>query len=186
MPLALVSCPLLPGSAPLADEVPWLPCGCPLWLPAALSRPGCGAGAPGTDADLELLELDAAEGLPADPLEVEALDEELEEDELEGIEGLDEEDELDDELDDELELEDDELDGVEGIELCEDCWLVDSQAAKSRDAAPIRRICVTGDLFIWLRPITKNRTSIVLGLASTSIKMWPISMSVRPWNRKIY
>lgn len=158
MPLALLSRPLLPGSAPLADG---LPCGSPLWLPAALSRPDCGAGAPGTDADLELLEPDAAEGLPADPLEVEALDEELEEDELEGIEGLDEEDELDDELDDELELEDDEeLDGVEGIELCEDCWLVDSQAAKSRDAAPIRRICVTGDLFIWLRPITKNRTSL--------------------------
>ena len=87
----------------------------------------------------------------------EELEEELDEDELEGIAGLGEEDELEDALgiEGELELEDDEeLDGIEGIELCEDCWLVDSQAAKSSDAAPIKSMCVTGDLFIWLHPIT--------------------------------
>ena len=90
----------------------------------------------------------------------EELEEELDEDELEGIAGLGEEDELEDALgiEGELELEDDEeldgIEGIEGIELCEDCWLVDSQAAKSSDAAPIKSMCVTGDLFIWLHPIT--------------------------------
>lgn len=80
----------------------------------------------------------------------------------------------------ELELDDEELDGIEGIELCEDCWLVDSQAANSSDAAPIRSILVTGDLFIWLHPITLSRTISVLGLTWTSITMQSISMSVRP------
>lgn len=78
-------------------------------------------------------------------VEADALDEELEEGEL------DDEDLLDDELglDGELELEDEEeLDGIDGIELCEDCWLVDSQAVKSRDVAPIRSIFVTDNLFI--------------------------------------
>lgn len=130
-------------------------------MPLALSRPDCGAGAPGDDDDLELLEADAVE-LLSPLLELEGLDEELdeelEEDELEGLDGLGDEGELEDELglEGELELEEDdeELDGIEGIELCEDCWLVDSQAAKSKDAAPIRSIFVTGDFFIWLHPLT--------------------------------
>ncbi len=71
------------------------------------------------------------------------------------MEGRDDEDELDEllGLEEELELDEDELDGMEGIELCEDCWLVDSHAANSRDAAPINNKFVTGDLFIWLYPI---------------------------------
>ena len=117
-------------------------------MPLALSRPDCGAGAPGDDDDLELLEADAVE-LLSPLLELEGLDEalgeELEEDGLEGLDGLGDEGELED---------DEELDGIEGIELCEDCWLVDSQAAKSKDAAPIRSIFVTGDFFIWLHPLT--------------------------------
>lgn len=59
----------------------------------------------------------------ADALGVEALEEELEEDELDEEDGLCAEGELDDELElglEELE-EDDELDGIEGDELCEDC-----------------------------------------------------------------
>ncbi len=123
-------------------------------MPLALSRPACGAGALGDDDDLEPLEADVVE-LLSPLLELEELDEdlgeELEEDELEGLDGLGDEGELEDELglEGELELEDDvELDGIEGIELCEDCWLVDSQAAKSKDAAPIRSIFVTGDFFI--------------------------------------
>ena len=96
-------------------------------MPLALSRPDCGAGTPGDDDDLELLEADAVE-LLSPLLEPEGLDEELgeelEEDELEGLDGLGDEGELEDELglEGELELEDDEeLDGIEGIELCEDC-----------------------------------------------------------------
>lgn len=103
------------------------PCVWPLWLPLALSLPDCGAGDPGTDADLELLEPDAEAVLSAlreaDALGVEALEEELEEDELDEEDGLCAEGELDDELElglEELE-EDDELDGIEGDELCEDC-----------------------------------------------------------------
>jgi hypothetical protein len=154
-PLVPASCPVRPDCAPLADGVPaepsWLPCDWLLWLPFALSRPDCGAGAPGVDDDLELLAPDAVDWLPAlpgvdeldDELE-EELDEELDEDELEGVDGLGAEGELED---------DEELDGIEGVEVCDDCWLVDSQAAKSRDAAPIKSILVTADLFIWLVPI---------------------------------
>jgi hypothetical protein len=159
-PLVPASCPVRPGCVPLADGVPaWLPCDWPLWLPLALSRPDCGAGAPGVDDDLELLAPDAVDWLPAlpcveeldeeldDELEEELeeeLDEELDEDDLEGVDGLGAEGELED---------DEELDGIEGVEVCDDCWLVDSQAAKSRDAAPIKSILVTADLFIWLVPI---------------------------------
>lgn len=147
--------------APLADCDPAeLFDACPLWVSLAPSRPDCGAGAPGDDDDLELLEADAVE-LLSPLLELEELDDELDEeleaDELEELDGLGDEGELDDELglEGELELEDDdELDGIDGIELCEDCWLVDSQAAKSKDAAPIRSIFVTGDFFIWLHPLT--------------------------------
>lgn len=96
-------------------------------MPLALSRPDSGAGAPGDDDDLELLEADAVELLSPlleleeleDELEVE-LEVELDEDELEGLDGLGAEGELEDELglEGELELEDDEeLDGIEGIEL---------------------------------------------------------------------
>jgi len=157
--LALCVPPAFCPALPCVPCAPCVPCDCPLWLPLALSRPDCGAGGSGVDDDLEVLAPDAVEGLPA-LLELEALDEELEEelevDERDGIDGLGE-GELEDELglDGELELDDDEeLDGIAGVELCEDCWLVDSQAAKSRDAAPIRSIFVTGDLFIWLVPIT--------------------------------
>lgn len=92
-------------------------------MPLALSRPDSGAGAPGDDDDLELLEADAVE-LLSPLLELEELEDELEveldEDELEGLDGLGAEGELEDELglEGELELEDDEeLDGIEGIEL---------------------------------------------------------------------
>lgn len=73
-------------------------------------------------------------------------------DELDGVEGRDDEDELDAllGLEEALELDEDEL---EGMELCDDCWLVDSHAANSRDATPANNKFVTADLFIWLYPV---------------------------------
>ncbi len=78
---------------------------------------------------------------PADPDGVEGR-------ELEEEDELDELLELEEELELELELDDEELDGMDGIELCEDCWLVDSHAAKSTDAAPIKSMFLIGVLFI--------------------------------------
>lgn len=83
-----------------------------------------------------------------DELDVVALGIEEERDEEEELDtlGLEEELEL---L--ELELDDDELDGIDGMELCEDCCCeVDSQAASASEAMLITSSFLIGDFFMEL------------------------------------
>lgn len=110
-----------------------------------------GLGLPGMEDGLPVEEsLPAGEGI--DGIEAE-LELELElEDGIEGmlLDGEDEEDGMEGML---LEDEDDEDDeGIDGMELCEDCWLADSQPARTRAVVLITNNCLTVDLFMLKCP----------------------------------
>lgn len=73
-----------------------------------------------------------------------------------GMDGmlLDEEEEEDGILlEDEEEDDDDDEEGIEGMELWEDCWLADSQPARTSAVALITNNCLTVDLFMLKCPV---------------------------------
>lgn len=162
-------CPSAPGKLPRTAALvppallPAVPCAvCApalLWLPEAeelplaLSRPDAGDGCAGEELPREPL-LDALAVL-ADELE-EELEDEDELDDEDAL-GMDEEREDDEEglgilgLDDEL--DEDELEGIDGIELCEDCCcVVDSQAARTREATLSTSSFLIAELFMEQYP----------------------------------
>lgn len=105
---------------------------------------------PGEDGLPGMESLPAGDGIDGDGIDAElGLDDGidgmlLDDEEEDGIEGmlLDDEDE-----------EDDDDEGIDGIELCEDCWLADSQPARTRAVALITNNCLTVDLFMLKCPV---------------------------------